>query len=164
MTTQVSQIQERIEALKLEQLERDKKIAELEKRLEGEHGPLFKPQGENYFYLFDARKGIEAHESNGSRDGREYGPKFRKESTAKAFADAINTWLEWNMCEGRVGINDSIQWTADLSVVVTYFNGGQYKRGILSPAFDTKENCQASINLIGKDRIKAMRKGWHITA
>jgi len=162
--TDMKTTQEELDELKLEQIEQDKKIARLEEKLKEKQGPLFVPKsGDRYYYLETClSKGVEV-DSMTRGGGSHKAPQFREESTAQGFAEAINILLEWNMCEGRVEVrDDTYQYFASFDIDPVGHQALRFKPLNMSVFFDTKENCQASIDKIGKERIMKMRRGLHL--
>lgn len=84
------------------------------------------------------------------------------EEHAEKFAEALNIWKEWNACKGAMKAKDGIvQFLWDYEGEATGYKTLECKGSEFSPCFDTEENCEASIEKIGKDRIRKMRNYFH---
>lgn len=75
--------------------------------------------------------------------------------------EALNTWLELLSCDGVEEKVDDEQWYLELfedSINVGWSDFLEEKIDYISPAFDTKENAQKAIDIIGEDRLMKMFK------
>jgi len=83
--------------------------------------------------------------------------EFKDETAYRGFLISLNIYLEWLSCEGVVAYEEGVyhfRWgEGGISQAPEFF-------GPLSPRFSSREACEASVELIGRERIKQMREGF----